>query len=207
LKRFCFMLFALAALASVAVPAQAGKWVTKEIKWRLSNQGGPSGATAIWVRDTTHAVFGGAALDTSASFSLDDALLPPFPLASPHALGLLATASQKKGPDSLGVAYVVIQQDSAATGTITAGNGVTMRLDGRVRVTGPAVNNSRGWIVADSLVAASTNLAADPIVFAVVSSSSPYGPLARFAELRLRTVTDAELLPAARIYLRYYTKD
>lgn len=198
------LLFSLAVLTMlVASVANAGKWVQKEIKWQFSRVGSPRSGTEIYVRDTTYTVFGGAALDTSAVFSLDGVDFPP--------VGLLQSVDVSTGsgdPDSLAIAYIVVSQDSAATGTITAGAGVTCIIEGATGEVGTNVNLSAGWAKVDSIIVGNAGaVTTSQVNYGALKNVSEYGPIFPYNSLRLRTIADAHLLPSARIYLRYWDAD
>lgn len=208
MKRAFLAILTLFALA-IPLTADAGRWVTKEIKWRISGIGPTGVSTTIWVRDTSTVVFGGRSTttDTTGTFSLNDADIPPRgSLANPHGVGWTTET------DSLEFAYLVFQTDSAAMGTPTVGTGAAFPvvIQGRVAAVGPASALSSGWVTADSIVLA-TGQGAYSTVAIPIRSCGIYGAgtganIRAFEELRAYNAgTGVGYLPSARAFLRYYT--
>lgn len=206
MKRFVVPFLALVILCA-SMPVSAGKWVTREIKWQLSNQGGPLGATAIWVRDTTHAVFGGAAVDTTNEFSLDEA----FPLLRGVVAGTATgslNSTTASGSDTLTMAYMLFQTDSSAAGTSSAAtSSLPVFIDGRLGGMGSAVALSNGWVKADSLVLTASQLATNTTLVIPIKNIGAYGNILAYPQLRLRTVANVGYLSAARVFLRYWKEN
>jgi hypothetical protein len=199
------------ALLCLVVPAMAhAGWETKEIKWRISSVGSPTNPTAIYVRDTTVTSIG--PVDTTASFSLDDAGVMPRGLLAPGIVGLAALwAHQSTQNDTTIIGYIVLCPDSSAVPT-PAFTGVTALIDGRLGGFGASgtVVNSIGWVKADSALANGAAgggmILGDHTITFPIRTMSPYGGIFRFAELRARItgVGGATGLAAARVFLRYY---
>jgi hypothetical protein len=142
-KRFLLLLFALFCLGSVARPAYAGHWVTDEIAWRITYQGG-FGGTNVFEHDTLYAPYPiktSLTNDTSGVFHLNNAAM-----WRKHD-GAATTV------DTSIVAYLMIQQDSTGA-TASAVSSLTAEFDGRMGgyrngVTNGVVNPG-GWTQFDS---------------------------------------------------------
>lgn len=204
MKRALLLLcLAVAFLIPALRPAHA-EWVTEEVKWRISYQGAPFNAAAIYVHDTTRTSIG--PVDTTASFTLDHAVVPPrgvgaLGIAQPLAIG---------APDSCVVAWLVIQSDSTAAPTAPALTSITCLFDGRLSGLGPTTALSAGWVKADSCLANGAAgggmILGDQTVAFPIRTISPYGNIFRFGELRGRItgVGGAVGIAAARVFLRYW---
>lgn len=208
MKRLLLIAAVLAASFSFAVlPAQA-KWFNEPLGWTISSVGTQFNPTGINVRDTAYTVFGGAAVDTTAIFSLDNAMPLLRGTIGSSVTGGGAVATPAYGPygsDTCVVAYFVIEQDSAATGTITIGSSsATIILEGRAGGFGSAATLAGGWAKADSIVLPATQLATNPTVFYPLRTIGPYGNILAYATYRIRTLANAGLLPAARAWIRYW---
>lgn len=205
MKRFAF----LSLLLLIPLNAQAGQWVTKEIKWNISNVGAPFNATGIYVRDTTHQVLSGDTRDTTGWFSLDDADIPPRGATGPGALGSL-NVTNGSGSDTTTIAYLVFQSDSTAAPTATLSS-LTILIDGRVGGFGNTATLARGWVKADSALvngaAAGTLIVGDESVGVPIRSISPYGNIRRFGQLRARQTAATGILTSVRAFVRYWDND
>ena len=212
MKRFVVPFLAVFALLTPLV-AQA-EWVTKEIKWRISGIGPTGTSTTIWVRDTTYQAVGGTAGgDTTATFSLDDATVPPRGATLPvNATGQIAELDPRPlVSDTCTVAWLLIQADSSAATTATA-TSVTVLFDGKVGgIGGSAATLGEGWVKADSAfingAAGGTMTTGDDAYGIPIRSASPYGNVLRWGELRARVSPATGSIPAARVFLRYYRPD
>jgi hypothetical protein len=209
-KRFVLSLFALFATAFLITPAEAGKWVTKEIKWQISNQGAPTNAGAIYIRDTLYTALG--PVDTTANFSLDDADPIPRGVVAPgiSEQGAVTASGFAYQSDTTVVAYVVLQSDSSAAPT-SGLTSATMLVDGRVGGFGPATTLARGWVKADSTfvngAAGGTMITGDESIAFPIRSISPYGNIRRWGTLRARISAAGTALSAVRVFLRYWDND
>lgn len=199
---------AFLAMAVLAVPlmANAGRWVTKEIGWKLSGIGPTGTSTTIWVRDTARVVFGGRSTtaDTTNVFSLNDADVPP------RGLKPVGGATGYTAPtDSLEFAYLVFQTDSSALGTPTIATGgvFTVILQGQIgagRDLSPA-SMTGAWTIADSIVIA-TGSRAVSVVQIPLRTNGKWGSLRGYDNFRaFNDATTVGYLPSARCFLRYYT--
>lgn len=209
MKRFVVPFLAVFALL---VPMLAhAEWMTKEVKWRISGVGPTGVSTAIWVRDTTYQAVN---TDTTSTFSLDDATVPPrgVVLSGGVALGASGTTGSypPNSADTTTVAWLIIQSDSSAATTATATN-VTVLVDGRVGAFGPVATLGEGWVKADSIfingAAGGTMATGDDSYGIPIHSVSPYGSVLRWPDLRARITTATGSIPAARVFLRYYRPD
>lgn len=136
-KRFAPLLAVFALL--VPLTAHAGRWVQQPVGWKISNQGGPNGTTAIWVRDTLYAPVPlkvSGTPDTTASFSLSNAAV-----WRRHD-GAATTV------DSVYFAYIVLQQDSTASATNTLSS-LSYEIDGRIGGIGSPADLAN-WVQIDS---------------------------------------------------------
>lgn len=199
----------LAVLAFLTPLTAHAEWVTKEVKWRISGIGPTGVSTAIWIRDTTVTSIG--PVDTTASFSLNDAMVPPRGIGMPAGVattgnGVLASA------DTCIIAWVMVAPDSSAIPT-PAFTSATMLVDGRVGGFGAINSLSAGWVKADSCLingaAGGTMILGDHTLSFPIRSISPYGTVFRFEELRARVtgLGGATGLAAARVFVRYYRPD
>jgi hypothetical protein len=192
----------LVALSSTA----SAKWVTKEVQWRISNQGSPFNASAIYVRDTLRTAIG--PVDTTASFTLDDACPPPRGMGAPAGVAIGGPSSFNAFGDTTTVAWLLLQADSSAAPTAGL-TSVTALIDGRVAGLGPATTLARGWVKADSALvngaAGGTMILADESVSIPIRSISPYGNIFRWGALRARITGAGTSLSAARVFLRYWS--
>jgi hypothetical protein len=214
LKRFLVAFFALSVLAA---PAFAGRWVQKEIKWRISSVGAPWSATAIYVRDTTYNALGGGASDvgdTTADFSLSYAEVPIRGMGGPSTSsgGITLTTGTGTGPvyqpDSTTVAWIVIVSDTTVAATPTATN-ITMLIDGRVGAFGPPTTLARGWVRQDSTfingAAAGTMATGDQSYAVPIRTITNYGNVFRWDRLRARISPATGTVQGARVFVRYWT--
>ena len=206
MKRFVVLFL----LLSVSFATQAhARWITKEIKWTISNVGAPFDPTGIYVRDTIRTAIG--PVDTTGAFSLDLASPPPRGMATPagQAIGGI-NGDAVAGSDTTTVAWIVLQADSSAAPTAGL-TSATMILDGRVGGYGPSVNLARGWVKADSALvsgaAGKTLILGDESVGFPIRSVSPYGNVLRWGEFRARISGAGTALSAARVFLRYWLGD
>lgn len=202
MKRFWIPLFALLALAS-SVPSSAGEWVTKEIKWQLTYQGGASG-TDITTRDTTFNVIAGGQTDTTGVFSIQGAV--PF---------LSKTATVTTNSDTTVVAFLLFAPDSLGV-TAPSVSSITVEIDGGIRgMRGNSLLSSFAQI--DSVVAAGNSIrgVVSVPIRAIGSLSNPalttfqynreYGMLA-WPDLRARITAATGVMSAARAYVRYWSE-
>jgi len=199
-------------LFALMVPLQAfaGKWVQKEIGWKLSQQGPGGTGTGIWVRDTTFLVLAGEVADTLGDFSLSDADIW---FNHPGAATTVDTAY---------VAYVVLQGDSAVRGTETLAS-LTMEIDGRAGGFGTRVDLG-SWQQVDSTVV--TFVDSNPLnrvltlpirAISGLGGLGSNGPenalnyfyrLTAFETLRVRFSTATGLLSGSvRAFIRYWDDD
>lgn len=198
-------LAALALTALLAFPVHA-EWVQKEVQWQLSQQGGPSGTTAIWVRDTAQAILSGDTRDTTGWFSIDEAVPPP---RGSQSVGAQVTAP---GNDTTTVAWLVFATDTAVVGTATL-TSMTWIIDGRpTRPNATEVTLSRGWVKADSVLvngaSAEGLILGNESVAVPIRTISPYGNVQRWAYLRGRqTAATGILSGGVRVYIRYWRPD
>lgn len=196
MKRFA-LLAALAAisLAFLSHPADA-KWVQREIKWTRMSQGSPYSGTAIYVRDTSLTLLnGGGVLDTTGIFSLDDA--QAFVLQS-------ASGAASRG-DSLGMGFLVFQQDTTAN-TTPAISSLQMVVQGRAAAAGPA-NVIQGWVNIDSTsvtCVAGTNPIVFPIRLRQTLAQTVGSNLQAFEMLRAFTTDAVGTLASCRAFVRYW---
>ena len=200
--------FLAALFLLLPLQAHAGRWVNREIFWQLSNQGGPLSATQIYIRDTLRTVAGGAALDTTGVFSLSDAWPLPRGLTGSTAGGVINSIGGSASDTTI-AAYFVVAQDSAAAGTITLANtNAAWIMEGQTttgNITGTLVGN---WVKVDSLtITGTTQVAASPCVVYPINSIGKYGSPYAYENLRIRSLTWAALMPAARCFIRYYDPD
>lgn len=212
-RRFSLIFLALFAILPAVVHAE---WVTKEIKWRISGLGPTGTSTTIFVRDTTFNAVGGGASDvgdTTSSFSLDDATVPPrgtavTPLGG-SAIGASGTAMNAPN-DTTVVAWLLLQCDSSTVTTATA-TSVTALFDGRVGGMTYNATLGEGWKKADSTfingAAGGTMVTGDDFYRIPIHTVSPYGAVLAFPEMRARIGTATGSIPAARVYVRYYRPD
>lgn len=208
MRALCGALLCLAAL-TIAGNAHAGKWVTKEIKWQISNQGGPDGVTRIWVRDTSHTAIG--PVDTTGDFSLDDASPPPRGMGAPASVAIGGANGESMAQnDTTTIAWVVLQSDSSAAPT-SGLTGVTMLVDGRVGGYGPAVDLARGWVKADSALitgaAGKTLITGNESIGLPIRTISPYGNVLRWGTFRARISATGTAMSAVRAFVRYWKED
>lgn len=133
------LIAALSTCVSTHALAQgAAEWTTKEVKWGLTNQGGPAGATAIWHRDTTFNVIAAGQTDTTSNFSLEH-------------LADIVKPSAAAG-DTLILGYLVFAQDSVGA-TASSVTSITVEIDGALVATSGTVAGQGGaWKQLDSLV-------------------------------------------------------
>ncbi len=203
MKRFTLALLGLLVLA--AGPAHA-RWVTKEVKWQLSNQGAPFNASAIYVRDTLYQVLSGDTRDTTAGFTIDEAMPPPRGAVAP---GTIGTANSTSGSlsDTTVIAWLLFQVDSTAAPTATLSS-LTILIDGRVGGFGSTATLARGWVKADSALvngaAGGSLILADESIGVPIRTISPYGNVQRWGELRARQTAATGILSAVRVFLRYW---
>jgi hypothetical protein len=209
MKRFAVAILTLFALA-IPLTADAGRWVTKEIFWKISGLGPTGTSTTIWVRDTSKVVFGGRSTtaDTTGTFTLNEADVPlRGSFANPA--GAIWSAS---ATDSVEFAYLLFQTDSSAMGTPTIGTGAvfTVVIEGRVAAVGPASVLSSGWVTADSIVIATGRGALSTFAVPIRTNGMKGGAggisIRAYEELRAYNgATGVGYLPSARAFLRYYT--
>lgn len=127
------LLFAILALLSLAASAEAGRWVTMDVKWQNTSQGRPTllsglwpaSLTSIYTRDSLWAnldstlasnIAGGStanAADTTMWFSLRE--------ADPFVLPLSTVA------DSMIIGFATVWMDSAAAPSPATATAITMR--------------------------------------------------------------------------------
>ena len=211
MKRFA-TLFALFAVL-VPLTAHAGHWVQQTVSWRISNQGGPNGATAIWVRDSLYAPVPlkvGGNPDTTAGFNLNNASV-----WRRHD-GAATTV------DSVYFAYVVLQQDSTTSTTNTLSS-LSYEIDGRAGGIGSPADLAN-WVQIDST---SVSLIPSSVYNRVVAlpiralsglgglgSNGPENALAwgyrinAFDTLRMRiTALTGVFTGGIRAFIRYWDED
>lgn len=213
-KRIASLLLAVLSFGIIAPNvSQAGGWVTKEVKWQLSNVGAPYNPTGIYVRDTTYNVLATGQTDTTATFSLDDADIIERGVVAPGIpeVNGIPTAMYAYQSDTTVVGYLVIQPDTSAAVTSTL-TGVTAIFDGRAVGTGAVTTLARGWVKADSCfingAAGATMATGDESIALPIRSISPYGNIRRWQNLRARITCTAGLMSGScRIFLRYYDDD
>lgn len=208
-RRALQMLFSLFVLAAVLAPLPAhAKWITDEVGWRISSIGPTGSSTGIWVRDTMRTSIG--PVDTTSSFSLDEAWVPPRGVGMPAGVATTSNGALAS-TDTCTVAWLVISPDTSVDLT-PALTSATCFIDGRVGGfgVGTPVTNGYGWVKADSSLvngaAGGTMILGDDVIAFPIRSISPYGSIWRWSELRARItgLGGATGIPAARVFLRYW---
>lgn len=196
---------ALLALACIASTASAG-WLMREVRWQNTYVGGITG-TGIVVRDTAYTVLNGAAaLDTTNSFTMDDADIPPRGSVSPG----VTSAGTSSVSDTTVLGFLVFTADTSAVPTATLSS-LTVLIDGRVGGFGPNSTVARGWVKADSALvngaAGGTLTVGDESVAVPIRTISPYGNVRRWPQLRARTTLATGILSSCRVFVRYWKND
>ena len=211
---------ALTAIFAVLLPlpALAGQWRQKEIKWHITSVGSPTNATAIYNRDTTYTVVATSQVDTTGSFSLTQ--------ADVFRGGHSGAATMV---DTCLAGFLLIQGDSSTTIANTI-SGITVEIDGRAVGTGAASGNA-SWTVIDSTVAspiAAGSTTDGPTAVCIIplramnalggiggslnngaAAGAVNQPYKIFAceELRVRLSPTAGLMSAARVFVRWWDED
>jgi hypothetical protein len=208
----CLVAICLNTLAPLE--AVAGGWVTKEVKWQLSNVGAPYNPTGIYVRDTTHTVLAISQTDTTATFSLDNA--DPITRGAvghliPEVNGI-PTAMYAYNSDTTIIGYLVMQVDTTAAPTTVFGT-LTALIDGKVGGFGSTATLARGWVKADSIVLTTATgaqlITGDETVVVPLQTIGKYSNIREFGALRARIsmTGTAALMSAVRVWVRYYDLD
>ena len=212
MKRFVSLLAALLMFSTLFVgvrTASAGHWVTQQIYWRISNQGGGTVGTDIVVRDTAYTVLAANQSDTTGSFSLNNASV-----WRRHD-GAATTV------DTAIVAFLEFQQDSSV---VTANNiqSWNFEIDGRVGGYGPKTTLGQ-WTQIDSVnykVHTTPAPAAVALPIRVINGLgfgndsenqiNFHNKLMAFNDLRVRVIpiTTAGLMNGSvRAFIRYWSDD
>lgn len=201
---------AILMIATMLLPQLSfAGWVTKEVGWHISYVGGIDG-TSIVQRDTSKTVLNGAnVLDTTATFTLNDADQLPRGLVAPGVTEVMGNPGVTIGAyqsDTTIAGWLLIQCDSSAVPSVTNGN-IGIYLEGKVGGYGPVTVNSTGWTRVDSLVVSHASATDYSDAIPIRTRGLYHSPLA-FPQLRARTFSGTTaLMSSVRVFLRYWRND
>jgi len=206
-KRFAAQVTLATLLAMTVVSAARAGWVTKEIFWQQTNQGGPYAPTSVWTRDTTYNVVAASQTDTTGAFSLDQMGFPPF-----------YARTSTMANDTTVVGWVLLVPDSLGVTAPTLSS-VTAEIDGGIRGMEGSTGLS-GWTQVDSSVvtgrATATasafriplkSIGQDAGIVHVANTDAAGYALLAYPDLRLRITSVVGVMSACRAFVRYWKND
>lgn len=200
--------FIAAALltALFAVSAHA-EWVTEPVKWVITNQGGPDGATAIWHRDTLFNVIAAGQTDTTQIFVLDnleDMTKPSAAVGDTMVIGWLIFAQDSIGATAANITSITVEIDGSplsVNGVVAGASGPWKQLDSLVVAQTPYDPDEQGAVVIPIRTRTGTLGNYDP--GGVAESPKPKLLAFAFERFRARITAVTGVMTAAKAFVRY----